>query len=53
MLTARQAVSPWSQKVGFWQDGVDERALQGWGFFCLANEKVAVLVFLGRDRNIL
>lgn len=48
MLTASQAASPWSQKVGFWQDGAHERALQSWGFFSLAKESGScVWYFLG------
>lgn len=49
MLNASQAVSPWSQKVGFLHDWVREGSLQTWGFFHLANEKGSCFwYFLGK-----
>lgn len=47
-LRASQAVSPWSQTVGFLHDGVEEWAPRSWGFFYLAKEEGScVCYFLG------
>lgn len=54
MLTAGQAVSPRSQKVGFLHDWVGEGALQTWGFFHLTNEKGSCSwYFLGKNGTVL